>query len=106
MYAVDEERDLGVVTIQPGFHSPRQRILRGTKTIQRFVSGTAQLSVTDQEGKEQAYSFPSSNEVHNNDVEVKVGEIMEWNSLGPDPLVYHEICEPPYEDGRFENLPQ
>lgn len=105
VYAVDEERDLGVVTIQPGFHSPRQRVLKGTKTIQRFVSGAAQLSVTNQEGKEQAYSFPSSNEAHSNDIEVKVGEIMEWSSLGPDPLVYHEICEPPYEDGRFENLP-
>lgn len=106
VYEIDAERDLGVVTIQPGFHSPRQRILKGTKTIQRFISGTAQLSVTDVEGNVHVHTFNSKGVTQNNDVEVKVGEIMEWSSLGPQPLVYHEICEPPYEDGRFENLPQ
>ena len=106
VYRVDNDtsKDLAVIEIQPGFLSPRQRIVRGTSTIQRFISGQAHLSVTDVLGKERKLLFKSENANQNSDVAVQVGEIMQWSSIGPEPLVYHEICEPPYEEGRFENL--
>lgn len=102
----DATKDLAVIEIQPGFRSPRQRVLKGTHTIQRFTSGTANLFVDELDGSEHTRFFTSEEATQDNDIEVKVGEIMQWSSLGPDPLVYYEICEPPFETGRFEDLPE
>lgn len=100
----DSTKDLAVIEIKPGFRSPRQKVLKGTLTIQRFVSGAAYLYVDELDGSERTRFFKSEEAMQNNDIEVKVGETMQWSSLGPDPLVYHEICEPPFEKGRFEDL--
>jgi hypothetical protein len=37
------------------------------------------------------------------EVIVKVGETMQWVAAESG-LTFYEICEPPYIDGRFENL--
>jgi len=101
----DSTKDLAVIEIQPGFRSPRQKVMKGTRTIQRFISGTAYLYVNGLDGSEHTRFFASKEARQNNDVEVRVGEIMQWSSLGPDLLAYYEICEPPFEKGRFEDLP-
>ena len=36
---------------------------------------------------------------------VEIGEIMQWQADENESLVVFEICFPPYQDGRFENLP-
>ena len=64
-------------------------------TIQRFISGSGHLSVTNLRGKIHSVQFKSEGATKNNDIEVRIGEIMQWSSLGPEPLVYYEICEPP-----------
>ena len=33
-----------------------------------------------------------------------IGEIMQWQADKDSPLVAYEICIPPYEDGRYENI--
>ena len=108
IYTIDDDRtkDLAVIEIQPGFRSPRQKVIKGDLTIQRFFSGAAYLYVDELDGSKRTRFFKSQEATQNNDVEVKVGEIMQWSSLGPDPLIYHEICEPPFEKGRFEDLPE
>jgi len=105
-FANDMTKDLAIIEIQPGFRSPRQRVLKGTRTIQRFVSGTANLYVDELDGSEHTRFFSTEELLENTDVEVKVGEIMQWSSLGPNPLIYYEICEPPFVEGRFEDLPE
>ena len=102
----DSTKDLAVIEIQPGLRSPRQRISKGTRTIQRFIGGSANLYIDELDGGERTRYFKSEEAAQNNDVEVQIGEIMQWSSLGPDPLVYYEICEPPFEKGRFEDLPE
>jgi len=37
-------------------------------------------------------------------VTVGVGEIMQWKADKESGLAVYEICFPPYEDGRYENL--
>ena len=53
----DSSKDLAVIQIEPGSKSPKQRVLSGTRTIQRFVSGSATLFVTNTEGKTRKISF-------------------------------------------------
>ena len=108
IYTIDGDvtKDLAIVEIQPGFRSPRQKVLTGTRTIQRFISGSANLYVDELDGGEHTRYFKSGEATENSDVEVQIGEIMQWSSLGPDPLVCYEICEPPFDKGRFEDLPE
>jgi hypothetical protein len=37
------------------------------------------------------------------EVEVKIGETMQWQAAPDSDLEVYEICFPPYADGRFEN---
>jgi len=38
-------------------------------------------------------------------IEVSIGEIMQWEADKESDLHVFEVCYPPYEDGRYENLP-
>lgn len=93
----DVSRDLGVVRVGKGCKTPKQLVIDGEKTIEIHKSGKGLLTVTDVEGETQVYEFPS----HTNEVEVKVGEIMQWNAV--EDLEFYEVCYPPYKDGRFKS---
>lgn len=96
----DTSKDLGIVTVKRGHKTPLQRVLKGDKTIEGFVSGTGVLTVKPKYGKERTYQF---NEGSNTSyIEVGVGETMQW--LADTDLIFYEVCYPPYSDGRFENL--
>ena len=97
-----DEKDLGVVTVAPGEKTPLQRVLKGTETIEGFMSGKGVLCVTDNEGVMQTSSFVGDMELA--PVSIKVGELIQWCADKDDGLVFYEICYPPYEDGRYENL--
>lgn len=96
----DASRDLGVVMVTKGHKTPLQKVLKGDNTIEGFLDGSGMLTVTNDEGTSRHYRFPNSEGVR--EVLVHVGEIMQWEAI--DDLVFYEICEPPYEDGRFQNL--
>jgi hypothetical protein len=90
------------VTVQPGFKTPLQRVIKGTVTIEGFVSGKGTLRVASDGSETATYEFDENNK--DTGVEVLVGQTMQWHANGDIDLVFYEICEPPYEDGRFENI--
>lgn len=96
----DTTKDLGIVTVKRGHKTPLQRVLKGDKTIEGFVSGSGVLTVKSSSDKEKTYQFNDSN--NTSYVEVLVGEIMQWSADSD--LIFYEVCHPPYSDGRFENL--
>ena len=99
----DNSKDLGVIRIEPGFKTPLQRVLKGNRTIEGYVSGKGRLVIAKPDGTQEKHS------VDNNTqkpfvVAVAIGEKMQWQADKDSPLVAYEICFPPYEDGRYENL--
>jgi hypothetical protein len=99
----DDTEDLAIVRVTEGFKTPLQRILKGTKTTEGYVSGSGKLTVTTKDGTVKTYTFTETKDTDPDpEIEVYVGELMQWSAEGG--LSFYEICEPPYEDGRFENL--
>jgi len=96
----DETRDLGIITIQPGTKTPLQKVLNGTKTIEGYIAGKGQLAVTDVNGNKKIYQ---TNEASLK-LEIKIGELMQWQADENSELKVYEMCYPPYEEGRFQNL--
>jgi hypothetical protein len=96
----DSSRDLAVVRVEKGYKTPLQKVILGTKTTEIFMSGTGNLTVHSDEGETKIYNFDSKS--NNREVIVKLGEMMQWRAVTS--LVFYEICEPPYEDGRFQNI--
>ena len=97
----DESKDLAIVRVKQGSKTPLQKILKGDKTIEGFVDGEGTLTIQKINGDNQSHTFSKSD---SGELEVSVGEIMQWHADGDTDLTFYEICWPPYEDGRFENL--
>lgn len=95
----DNKKDLGIIKIQPGYKTPLQKVLKGDRTVEGYVSGNGKLIITDNDG-EKIYHVEKGKELQ---VNVNIGETMQWQA-GNEPLASYEICFPPYEDGRYENL--
>lgn len=95
----DNTKDLGIVEVKKGFKTPLQLVTGGEKTLEVFRQGKGTLTITDKSGNQKVYRFPDSEQT---EVEVKVGEKMQWEAL--DDLVFAEVCYPPYKDGRFKNI--
>lgn len=94
----DNSKDLGIVKVKKGFKTPLQKVLSGDKTLEIFRHGKGTLTVIDARGCKITHNFPSDNK----EVEINIGEIMQWEAL--EDLTFAEICYPPYQDGRFENI--
>jgi hypothetical protein len=99
----DISKDLGVIRIEPGFKTPLQRVLKGDRTIEGYLSGKGRLIVTKSDNTQREYPV-SNNTPKPFTVTVAVGETMQWQADADSLLVAYEICSPPYEDGRFENM--
>lgn len=95
----DKTKDLGIIRIKPGAKTPLQRVLKGDKTIEGYISGKGKLTITSPAGERKIYDGKKSFSV-----EVKIGELMQWEADKNSELAAYEICYPPYEDGRYENL--
>ncbi len=96
----DKSKDLGIIEIEPNCKTPLQKVLKGDKTIEGYVSGEGKLTISTG-GKDKTYPTKEGEKFS---VNVSIGETMQWQA-GEKPLVTYEICFPPYEDGRYENLP-
>lgn len=94
----DSSKDLAIVTIRPGCKTPRQKIVRGEKTIEGILTGSGKLTTQRQNGEKETF------ENYIEPIEVKVGEIMQWQASKDGSLVIYEICYPPYKEGRFKNI--
>jgi len=95
----DASRDLGIIRIDAGCKTPLQKVLKGDKTIEGYIFGRGRLVVTAPDGKEKIY-----NKKKGLAVDVKIGELMQWQAADDANLEVYEICFPPYADGRFQNL--
>ena len=98
----DQSRDLAIITVTRGHKTPLQRVLHGTSTIEGHLEGKGTLVITDEDDKATIYQFDEG--APSNGVEVPIGQTMQWSADPESDLTFYEICTPPYEDGRFENL--
>ncbi len=99
----DPNKDLGIIRIKPGQKTPLQRVLDGTRTIEGHVSGRGKLIVLRGDGNEESFSIDDGLP-ERVQVEVHVGDEMQWEAAEDSTFVAYEICFPPYQDGRFENI--
>jgi hypothetical protein len=107
LYTIDDDstKDLAIVHVTKGHKTPLQRILKGTRTIEGYMSGNGMLAVTAQDGSQKTHTFTDNTGINSSiESEVHIGELMQWSAETD--LTFYEICEPPYEDGRFENIPE
>lgn len=96
------DRDLGIIRIKKGGFTPLQKVIKGNKTVEGYISGSGKLIVNQIDGSQNVYVVNSeSNDFH---IEIKIGETMQWFANNNSELVVFEICYPPYEDGRFDNI--
>lgn len=93
----DNSKDLAIVHVAKGCNSPLQRILKGNKTIEGYISGNGTLAITSND-KSESIIFPNQDQI--TEIILGVGDIMQWHAI--ENLVFYEICEPPYEFNRFE----
>lgn len=101
----DNSKDLAIVHVTKGYKTPLQRILKGAKTIEGYMTGSGTLTVTAQDRSQKTHTFTGNTDANPDiETEVHIGELMQWSA--DIDLTFYEICEPPYEDGRFENVPE
>lgn len=100
----DDTQDLAIVRVTKGFKTPLQKILQGNKTIEGLMEGKGTLVVQSEDGTTVTHKLDTTSA--DKEVEVRVGQIMQWTAPNDTDLVFYEICDPPYKDGRFENLPE
>ena len=100
-FAGDTTKDLGVVTVRQGCSTPMQKVLQGKSTIEGFISGTGTLFVKQADGKEVNYIFDEASKAGKPQIEILLNEIMQWKASGGSDLVFYEVCEPSYTEGRF-----
>jgi len=99
----DKNKDLGIIRIEAGHKTPLQKVLKGDKTIEGYLSGKGKLVITKATGEEKTYPV-DENTKKPFEVKVRIGELMQWHADNNSELMFYEICFPPYEDGRYENL--
>lgn len=99
----DSSKDLGVIRIGPGRRTPLQKVLKGDRTVEGYMSGKGKLTITKTDGKQEVYVADGESK-EPIVVDVEIGELMQWEADKETGLVAYEICFPPYEDGRYENL--
>lgn len=100
-FTEDKSKDLGVIRVKPGKKTPLQRVLRGEKIIEQSISGIGKLTITKQDGTQDVLITDESNHVLRM---VNIGEMMQWEAGPGSDLAAAEICYPPYQEGRFENI--
>ena len=116
-YSIDitDDWDLGIIKIDPGCRTPRQRVVGGSQTIEMYLVGEGYLAVApDTQRSPNVFPFEFDNlwtsegceilDGRSRCVSVEPGEVMQWTASGHMALVAAELCWPPYADGRFEDL--
>ena len=95
----DSSKDLGIVSVEPGFRTPVQKVVSGITTVEGYVGGSGTLEIVTPEGSVIPYEFGP--DLRNNPILVQVGETMQWTA-SDEGLIFSELCEPPYQDGRYQ----
>ncbi len=99
----DPNKDLGIIRIRAGAKTPQQRVLQGIRTIEGHINGSGRLVVIREGGKSEVYPV-DPNAQDKLIVHIKIGDVMQWIAEPDSCLTVYEICIPPYQDGRYEDL--
>ncbi len=99
----DNSKDLGVIRIDAGHKTPLQRVLKGDRTIEGYISGKGRLVIINPDDTQVEYQVNGETPKPFT-VTVAIGEKMQWQADNDSPLVAYEICFPPYAEGRYENI--
>jgi hypothetical protein len=99
----DKNKDLAIIHIHTGCKTPLQKVLKGDKTIEGYLSGKGKLVVKRKNGKMNVFQFNNKKQ-KNTEILVNIGDTMQWIAGTKSLLVVYEICFPPYKDERYENL--
>ena len=99
----DDSKDLGIIRIDPGHKTPLQKVLGGVKTIEGYVSGSGKLTITKSNGRVETHTVTDKPDEYLS-VPVEIGDTMQWEASPNSRLVAYEVCIPPYQDGRYQNL--
>lgn len=99
----DLSKDLGIIKINPGCKTPLQKVLKGNRTTEGYVSGRGILTITKSGGKREIYIVGREPQKPFS-IKVDIGELMQWEADENSDLVAYEVCFPPYEDGRYQNI--
>lgn len=103
-FSEDKTKDLGIIRIDPGCKTPLQKVLRGERTIEGFISGKGKLVITKKNGEIKIYEVGYEKSPKFSPVIVEIGEQMQWQADKDNRLIAYEVCFPPYQDGRYENV--
>lgn len=98
-----DAEDLAIIDVKPGYATPRQRVIDGERTTEAFIKGAGVLVIEATDGSTQEYAFDSERAADHPGVTVGIGQIMHWVA-GDEGLVFAEVCRPPYQEGRFEDM--
>jgi len=101
----DNSMDLGIIRIDPGCKTPRQKVLKGDKTVEGFIGGNGMLVIEKENGRAKLFTVCDGLKVPFS-TEVNIGDIMQWRADIDSALTVYEICKPKYENGRYKNLPE
>lgn len=101
-FVADSSKDLAIITVTKGCKTPLQKVLKGKMTLEGFLGGNGVLSITDSAGNGTKYVFPNPDGL--TEVEVTLGQMMQWQADELTDLVFYEVCNPPFTDGRFEKI--
>lgn len=99
----DKTKDLGIIRIKPGSKTPLQKVLKGDRTIEGYISGEGKLTITKADSRKQIYEVKKELK-EPVVVTVAIGEQMQWEANKDSKLTANEICFPPYENRRYENI--
>ncbi len=94
--------DLGIIEISKGENTPKQKILKGDRTIEGYISGSGELVVQNQNKTPESYKVGNKNQEFQ--IDLVVDDIMQWTANVNEELTCFEVCFPAYEEGRFLNL--
>ncbi len=96
-FAGETAYDLGIVEVAPGVSTPLQQVVeRFSTTVEGLLEGSGNLFVEAEGGNTFQVGNPLTTTVY-------CGNRMQWDA-GEEGLTFFEICHPPYEEGRFENI--
>ncbi len=98
----DNTKDLAIIKIDSGCKTPLQKVLEGDKTIEGYISGYGQLIIHRSDNQLEIYEFPGTPTPFS--VNIRIGDTMQWQADQKSNLIVYEVCFPPYQDGRYENI--
>ena len=61
-FSGDKTKDLGIIRISPGCKTPLQRVLKGKRTIEGWISGKGMLKITKPIGIQEVHLVGSENQ--------------------------------------------